>query len=248
MIYLHKILPLMFSPLMLVIGLIIIGMIFNLRKFSLIGVIILTISSLPIISNKLINYLEKDYQPVEISGIEKADAIVVLGGMIKYVGNENNPKHDFNDAIDRIFTGLDLFKNNKAPSLILSQGKMPWSLGISEGEYLKKLAIKYGIPEEKIILTEEVQNTDQEARAIKKILVNDNVKIILVTSAFHMPRAEKSFKAVNISMIPFPVDFQGVKSKTNIMYFIPSVNSLSQTSHFVREMIGRLYYDLKYIK
>ena len=70
MIYLHKILPLIFSPLMLVVGLIILGIIFNLRKFSLIGVIILILSSLPIISNKFIAYLEKDYQPIEISEIE----------------------------------------------------------------------------------------------------------------------------------------------------------------------------------
>ena len=125
------------------------------------------------------------------------------------------------------------------------RGKLPWSIGISEGEYLKELAIKYGIPEEKIILTEEVQNTDQEAKAIKKILT-DNAKIILVTSAFHMPRAEKVFKAANINVIPFPVDFQSSKLKTTIMDFIPSAVSLFDTSHFVREMIGRLYYNLKY--
>ena len=123
---------------------------------------------------------------------------------------------------------------------------MPWSVGIAEGEYLKELSIKYGIPEEKIILTEEVQNTDQEAKAVKKLLANDNLRIILVTSAFHMPRAEKVFKAVNINVIPFPVDFQNSKSKTTMMDFLPSADSLFDTSHFVREMIGRLYYDLKY--
>ena len=245
MIYLHKILPLIFSPLMLVIGLIVLGIIFNLRKFSLIGIIILILSSLPIISNKFIAYLEKDYQPIEISEIESADAIVVLSGMIKTIGDKENLKYEFSDSIDRFFTGLDLFNNNKSPILILTRGKIPWSFGIAEGEYLKKLAIKYGIPEEKIILTEEVQNTDQEAKAIKKIL-NDNAKIILVTSAFHMPRAEKVFKAANINVIPFPVDFQNSKSKTTIMGFIPSAASLLDTSHFVREMIGRLYYTLKY--
>jgi len=245
MIYLHKILPLIFSPLMLVIGLIILGIIFNLRKFNLIGVIILILSSLPIVSNKFIAYLEKDYQPIEISEIESADAIVVLSGMIKTIGDKENLKYEFSDSIDRFFTGLDLFNNNKSPILILTRGKIPWSFGIAEGEYLKKLAIKYGIPEEKIILTEEVQNTDQEAKAIKKIL-NDNAKIILVTSAFHMPRAEKVFKAANINLIPFPVDFQNSKSKTTIMDFIPSADSLSASSHFAREMIGRLYYNLKY--
>ena len=123
---------------------------------------------------------------------------------------------------------------------------MPWSIGIAEGEYLKGLAIKYGISKENIILTDEVQNTDQEAKTIKKILTNDNARIILVTSAFHMPRAEKVFKATNINVIPFPVDFYNYKSKTNIIDFIPSAKSLFYTSHFAREIIGRLYYNLKY--
>ena len=245
MIYLHKILPLIFSPLILVIGLIILGIIFNLRKFSLIGVIVLILSSLPIISNKFIAYLEKDYQPIEISEIENVDAIVVLSGMIRVIGDEENLKYEFTDSVDRFFAGLDLFNNNKSPILILTRGKMPWSIGIAEGEYLKELAIKYGVSEENIILTDEVQNTDQEAKAIKEILTED-AKIILVTSAFHMPRAEKVFKAANINLIPYPVDFQNSKSKTTIMDFIPSAGSLFDTSHFVREMIGRLYYNLKY--
>ena len=245
MIYLHKILPLIFSPLILVIGLIILGIIFNLRKFSLIGVIVLILSSLPIISNKFIAYLEKDYQPIEISEIENVDAIVVLSGMIRVIGDEENLKYEFTDSVDRFFAGLDLFNNNKSPILILTRGKMPWSVGIAEGEYLKELAIKYGVSEENIILTDEVQNTDQEAKAIKEILTED-AKIILVTSAFHMPRAEKVFKAANINLIPYPVDFQNSKSKTTMMDFIPSAGSLFDTSHFVREMIGRLYYNLKY--
>lgn len=245
MIYLHKILPSIFSPLILVIGLIILGIIFNLRKFSLIGVIVLILSSLPIISNKFIAYLEKDYQPIEIAEIENVDAIVVLSGMIRVIGDEENLKYEFTDSVDRFFAGLDLFNNNKSPILILTRGKMPWSLGIAEGEYLKELAIKYGVSEENIILTDEVQNTDQEAKAIKEILTED-AKIILVTSAFHMPRAEKVFKAANINLIPYPVDFQNSKSKTTMMDFIPSAGSLFDTSHFVREMIGRLYYNLKY--
>jgi uncharacterized SAM-binding protein YcdF (DUF218 family) len=245
MIYLHKILPLIFSPLILVIGLIILGIIFNLRKFSLIGVIVLILSSLPIISNKFIAYLEKDYQPIEIAEIENVDAIVVLSGMIRVIGDEENLKYEFTDSVDRFFAGLDLFNNNKSPILILTRGKMPWSIGIAEGEYLKELAIKYGVSEENIILTDEVQNTDQEAKAIKEILTED-AKIILVTSAFHMPRAEKVFKAANINLIPYPVDFQNSKSKTTMMDFIPSAGSLFDTSHFVREMIGRLYYNLKY--
>jgi uncharacterized SAM-binding protein YcdF (DUF218 family) len=130
--------------------------------------------------------------------------------------------------------------------LILTNGKLPWSVGIPEGEYLKDFSIKYGIPEDKILLTDNVQNTDQEAKAVAKLLNTNKVNIILVTSAFHMPRAKKVFEAANIKVIPFAVDFKTPIKKITIIDFIPSANSLKDTSHFFREMIGRLYYNLKY--
>ena len=83
MIYLHKILPLLVSPLSLVIFLVLIGTIFKKRRIIIFGILILVFCSLPIISNKLIAFLEKDYQPIKISNVEVADAVVVLSGMVK---------------------------------------------------------------------------------------------------------------------------------------------------------------------
>ena len=246
MIYLHKILPLLISPLLIVLIIILIGTIFKSKKISLLGLLILIFCSLPIVSNKLIFYLEKDYSIQDISTVSKADAIVVLSGMIEVIKTNNNLDYEFNDSIDRILSGIDLFKENKAPLLILTNGKLPWSIGIPEGEYLKNFSIKYGIPEESILLTKNVQNTDQEAKSIKKLLNTNEANIILVTSAFHMPRAKKVFEAENIKVIPFAVDFRNLANKVNFMNFIPSANSFRDTSHFVREMIGRLYYNLKY--
>jgi len=139
-----------------------------------------------------------------------------------------------------------LFKENKAPSLILTGGKMPWSIGKPEGEYLRDVAIKYGVPRKNILLTENVQNTDQEAKSVKKILTIDAPKVVLVTSAFHMPRAQKIFEAAGIHVVPFPVDFRNASSKLTFMHFMPSASSLRDTSYFVKEMIGRTYYNLKY--
>jgi uncharacterized SAM-binding protein YcdF (DUF218 family) len=130
--------------------------------------------------------------------------------------------------------------------LILTKGQLPWSIGISEGEYLKDFAIKFGVPKESILLTENVQNTDQEAKAVKKLLNTNEIKIILVTSAFHMPRAKKVFVASNIKVIPFAVDFGKIEKKVTIIDFIPSAASLSANSFVVRELLGRLYYNLKY--
>jgi len=246
MIYLHKILPLIVSPLFVVIGLIILGLIIVSRKISFIGISILIICSLPIISKQLIAYLEHDYKLEQISKIENANAIVVLSGMVKTIQTNEVLSYEFSESVDRIFAGIDLFKENKAPSLILTGGKMPWSIGKPEGEYLKDVAIKYGVPRKNIFLTENVENTDQEAKSVKKLLAIDFPKVILVTSAFHMPRAQKVFEAAGISTVPFPVDFRNSVSNLTFMDFMPTAKSFQQTSHFVREMIGRSYYNLKY--
>ena len=230
----------------MIIFLIILGTIFKSKKITLFGIVILIFCSLPIISNKLITYLEKDYTLQDASTINNADAIVVLSGMIKTIKVNDKLKYEFGGAVDRILSGIDLFKSNKASLLILTKGQLPWSLGMPEGEYLKEFAIKLGVPEESILLTDNVQNTDQEAKSVKKLLNSNDAKVILVTSAFHMPRAKKVFEASNIKVIPFAVDFISSHQKLTFMSFMPSPYALSDTSLFLREMIGRLYYYLKY--
>ena len=246
MIYFHKILPLIASPLFIILGLIILGLIIGSKKTSFMGLIVLVVCSLPIFSNRLIAYLEHNYQLKNISEVDTADAIVVLSGMVRTIQTNEVLSYEFGESVDRIFAGIDLFKENKAPSLILTGGKMPWSIGKPEGEYLRDVAIKYGVPRKNILLTENVQNTDQEAKSVKKILTIDAPKVILVTSAFHMPRAQKVFEAVGIRIVPFPVDFRNASSKLTFMHFMPSARSIWETSFFVKEMIGRTYYNLKY--
>ena len=246
MIYLHKILPLIFSPLFFILSIIIFGIIIGSKKTSFVGVIILIICSMPIVSSKMIAYLESDYELNRPSEIDTANAIVVLSGMVKTIKTKDSLDYEWSEAVDRFFAGIDLFKLNKAPTLIFTRGKVPWSIGLPEGEFLREEAIKLGIPKKDILLTENVENTDQEAKAIKKLLSLDDPKVILVTSAFHMPRAQLVFEAAGISVIPFPVDFLIGTGKITLMSFIPSASSFASTNFFVREMIGRTYYNLKY--
>ena len=246
MIYLHKILPLIASPLFLVFFLIILGTFLRSKKISLFGLLILFFCSLPILSSNLIAYLEKDYTLQDASTINEADAIVVLSGIVTPIKTGDTFKYEFGGGIDRVLSGMDLFENNKASLLIFTRGKLPWQLGIPEGEYLKEFAIKFGIPEENILITDNVQNTDEEAKSVKRLLNTNDTEVILVTSAFHMPRAKKVFEAAGINTIPFPVDFNNIERKLTFIDFIPSASSFSSSSFFVKEIIGRTYYKLKY--
>ena len=246
MIYLHKILPLIVSPIFLVVVLITWGMVFRSRIASMLAVSILILCSIPIFSNKLITYLENEYILSDASTAKTANAIVVLSGMVRTINGKNGLSYEWGEASDRIFAGIELIKKNKAPIMILTGGKLPWSVGKPEGEYLRDVAIKYGVPNKNILLTENVENTDQEAKAVGKLLNKTSPKIILVTSAFHMPRAQKVFEAAGINIEPFAVDFLSGADKYTIINFIPSAKAFDQTSFFIREFIGRLYYNLKY--
>ena len=112
--------------------------------------------------------------------------------------------------------------------------------------WFKKIAINHGVPSGSIRITENVQNTDQEAEAIAKIISKAGPKIILVTSAFHMPRAQKVFEAAGLSVFPFAVDFLSDADNSTIIDLIPNSEAFRETSFFTREIIGRLYYRMKY--
>ena len=170
MIYLHKILPLIASPMFLVIVLITWGIVFKSRIAGILAVSILIIFSLPIFSNKLITYLENQYKLSDASSAKTADAIVVLSGMVRTIDSKNGLYYEWGEASDRIFAGIELIKKNKAPIMILTGGKLPWSVGKPDGEYLRDVAIKYGVPNKNILLTENVENTDQEAKAVARLL------------------------------------------------------------------------------
>ena len=144
---------------------------------------------------------------------------------------------------DRFFGGMALFKAGKAQRLIFTGGKMPCDKAKkTEGEVLKEYAISNGIPSEKIFVTKDVENTADEAVAVKE-LISPSKKIILVTSAYHMYRAKKLFEKQGFIVIPFKVDYKLERNKEiNILEFLPSAEYLKITEIGFRELVGRFYY------
>ena len=189
MIYLHKIIPLITSPLFFVLTLLVILII--LRKSKLIKLknsllflsfLTLFLFSNPLISNKLVKYIEASYHPVKLSEVPESDYIVVLSGMVHFVRDN---VYEWSDP-DRFFAGIKLLNANKGRKIIYTGGLLPWELKKkTEGELLKNKSLEFGIDENDILITKKVQNTYEEANAIYH-LIDSKSKIILVTSAFHM--------------------------------------------------------------
>ncbi len=245
MIYLHKILPTFVFPIMLVIIVILIGLIKNKKKLIYIAIGVLYIISTPIFSNNLFKLVEGSEYRKPISAIDSADAIVVLSGMLEIKEIGDSTYIEWRDP-DRFFGGIALFKAGKAQKLVFTGGKMPWDKAKkTEGEVLKEHAISSGIPSNKIFVTKDVENTADEAVAVKEVISPRN-KIILVTSAFHMYRAKRLFEKQGLIVIPYKVDYKASRNnQVKFMVFLPSAGNIELTETGLREIIGRLFYLVK---
>ncbi len=251
MIYLHKILPLFLLPTGLTLLLIGLGLALKRKKFIAAGLITLWGASTPILSDALMTWVESPYVRVAVHQVAPADAIVVLSGG-RVVAPGPVAISEWQDA-DRFFGGLELFKAGKAPWLIFTGGWVPWEPHAQpEGEVLKGHAQQWGVPAEKIILTGVAQNTAEEAREVNQALTKQvtspqhKLKIVLVTSAFHMQRSTTLFERAGFVVEPFAVDFQVSQAqRPNILDFLPAAAALKQTETALRELYGRAYYALK---
>ena len=245
MIYINKILPIIFSPLGLIIVLLLFGIIRKKILPSFLALLLLILFSLPLVSNQLIKSLERNYSVISPNELDTADTVVVLSGMLQTIKQDSMIHYEFSEAVDRIFAGINLLKMGKAQKIILTRGKLPWSKGDSEGDYLAEFVQSQGIDPNRILLTEIVQNTNDEAKAISKMLPKTS-EVILITSAFHMPRAEKVFQNQNLKIIPYAVDFRSSAKDIDVLDFLPQANAFKDSSFYFREIIGRVYYSLRY--
>ena len=135
-------------------------------------------------------------------------------------------------------------KAGKATNLIFTGAKMPWEKSSrTEGAVLTDYAADYGIPYDHIFVSSLVANTADEAVAIKKM--SQGTKIILVTSAFHMLRAQRLFEKEGFEVALYPVDFKTLTTDSlTFMDYLPNGQSLAKTEMGMRELMGRLYYWL----
>jgi uncharacterized SAM-binding protein YcdF (DUF218 family) len=217
------------------------------------ALMILFLSSNAWTSNWLVQSLE--WQNIPKAELPTADAIVILGGATRSQAYPR-PDVDFADAGDRVWYGATLYRAGKAPKIIVSGGRIAWKGGgTPEAEDVSKLLVAMGVPDVDIIPEGNSFNTRDNAVNVLKILKEQNFKrILLVTSAMHMPRSMAIFKRLGIDAIAAPTDYRisqleldepNRQTEAAILSFLPSEDCLSLTTHAIREYIGIIVYILR---
>ena len=241
----------MFSPLGIVLILLVVFLIRKKTKFIYSVFIFLIVFSNGFVSDVLWRLLEYPWKRIDYSLIDSSDGIVVLSSS-RHLPPGKTKIVEWYDP-DRFFAGINLYKANKSKRLIFTGGIHPFASDLPpEGDIYIIEAISMGVPKKDLFTTYPVTNTYQEAKAIKKLLnyeINSTQKrIILVTSAFHMKRAKKIFEREGITVLPYPVDFKSSKSFfslfRNPLNLIPSSFHLHKSSSAIREIIGRIIYQV----
>jgi uncharacterized SAM-binding protein YcdF (DUF218 family) len=246
MLYLNKLLPVFVLPLGLVLLLLLVGIWRKKRWVLILAVVLLWVSSMPFVGNRLFHWLESRYRPIALDRVEKVDAVVPLGGILGPPSAEGlHP--NVGEANERLEAGIELWRHAKADWLVFTGGRIPWAnQSETEGEACRRLAISRGIPPAKIIVTSEVGNTADEAKALAKLARDRGWhRIILVTSSWHRPRAARLFRKAGVDFVPYPVDFQINRRRPwTLLDFLPQVEALMRTDIALRETYGILFYAL----
>ena len=231
-------------PTCVVLALLVVALRTRRRWPIVVALVLLWAASTPIVSNLLMCAVE-DWRVRQVtSDAPNADAIVVLSFSIRAVPDDAT-SFEFDD-FDRFLGGFDLYKAGKAPRLIFTGGWNPWKPNLPlVGDVLIARARDFGVPASALSTTGKASNTEQEAAGVAELLGVGKTPavphILLVTSAYHMSRAEMLFLRAGLEVIPFPVDFQ-TKLGITPRSFIPSGGALQQTDTALKEIYGRVYY------
>jgi uncharacterized SAM-binding protein YcdF (DUF218 family) len=200
------------------------------------------------ISNTLVYYLEHNYHLPSKRVLSNLDIMVILSGGVSRYNRLDDSVEASGTTYSRLFNGVRIFKENNIKLLVLS-GTGTEAYPESDAVVMARLTEQLGVSKERIVIEGRSRNTLEHALNLKKILhITKGQKIGIVTSAIHMRRSEMVFKKElpENTIVPIPVNYIYSLAKFDLENFVPSSESFATSSYAIHELIGMLWYLIKY--
>lgn len=178
---------------------------------------------------------------------EAYDVVVLLGG----VGDERvmaiTGEPAYNDNVERLIATHRLLRDGHARFAIVSGGVRDESLAaFNEASMLAGTLRDWGIAEDRVIIEDKAKNTRDNAVLSAKIIQDrDFRRVLVVTSAFHVPRSIECFRAVGIDADFLPVDYRAHPVVLDARDLLPRAEELFHSSAALREVFGTYIYRLR---
>ena len=212
------------------------------KRFILISLGILLICS----NGWFVNQCYLAYESPQVKLNQKYQWCIILGGGMMRAGEG----YRTGETADRFIQPLLLYKKGIVKKLLITGGNVNIKgLKIDETQESKKVKevlIAMGIKEKDIYLEEQARNTHENAVYTKQLL-NPYLKekMVLVTSAMHMPRAKACYDKEGFKVVVYPADIKKKDTPSGILdLVIPQERNLSKFAELIREMAGFVIYKV----
>jgi uncharacterized SAM-binding protein YcdF (DUF218 family) len=194
---------------------------------------------------RLVASLERPYTEMDLDRLPKCDAVVVLGGGLK--PSRCDPLgFDCTSASDRFVLGLELLRRQAAPALVLGGNyRRDGDLGSAELTLTQEWLRAWGSTNAAVFELGRCATTRVEAERLKDLAQQHGWhQVLLVTSAWHMKRAEAVFRRASFSVVPVACDFRGLRElERRGAPFRPfETERVESLGCYVHERVGWLIY------
>jgi uncharacterized SAM-binding protein YcdF (DUF218 family) len=249
--YLSKIFWLFIQPLNLAIFLLLAGLFAGLigrRRLaatgSVLAFLILALSAWTSLGAMMLNPLEERFPRPPLP--EKVDGIVVLGGGFEGTINLVRGGYELNSGGDRMVETAILARRFPTAKVVVSGGTGELFLeGEGDAATAPRLFTVLGVTADRLILENKSRNTCENAVFTKELVTpKPGETWLLVTSAFHMPRAKALFDKAGFATVPWPVDYRTSGREGIGLFRDNPADSLQATTMAIREWIGLIAYWL----
>ena len=209
------------------------------------SLVLLVIAGLSPLGNALILPLEDRFPPWNPSH-GAPDGIVVLGGAISPGVSEARNAIALDEAAERITATAELARRYPDARIIFSGGS--GALLEREGPeapFAVRQLMALGVAHDRITAEEQSRNTLENA-GYARLLANPKPgeRWLLVTSAYHMPRAIAAFRAEDFAVDAYPVDWRTRGAGDLQRGFSTLSEGLRRTDVATREWVGLVVYRL----
>jgi uncharacterized SAM-binding protein YcdF (DUF218 family) len=215
------------------------------RLLATSGVALLLLAGLSPLGNALIYPLEERFPPWDASRGAPA-GIVVLGGAIGPDISAARGTPDLNESAERLTAVADLARRYPSAHIVYSGGNARLMLnGGIEADFAVTLFESFGIPRARVIVERKSRNTIENALFSKELVdPRPGERWLLVTSAYHMPRAIGVFRQAGFPVEAYPVDWRTRGAIDLALPFESVAAGLRRTDTAMREWVGLVIYRL----
>jgi len=197
----------------------------------------------PAVSHFAIGSLEWSYPP-QSELPEDAEAIVVLACNMR-AGNDVRPEPQVgSDTLYRCLHAAELYRQDPSRVVIVSGGQFTADdSDPTAAEVMRDFLVQLGISKEDVIVEGTSTNTYENAVETAKQLRERQIeKIVLVTDAVDLLRAERCFQAQEFEVVPSGCQYRATEFRWRVSTFLPSSGAAKGTHRAVHEWLGMAWY------